>query len=103
MGLNEIRVDDEGTVFVGTINDENGIVDVSLANVKQIILLRPDGTYIEEDADLFTDGTDGVLVYVVKSGDINMCGKWRIQWKVGFNNGSWKTDIKTFKVYDNLT
>lgn len=42
MGLNEIRVDDEGTVFVGTINDENGIVDVSLANVKQIILLRPE-------------------------------------------------------------
>lgn len=102
MGLNEIRVGDTGTVFVGTINDENGIIDLSLCTAKQIILLKPDGTYIQDDAQFYTDGTDGILKYVIQSGDLNECGKWRIQWLISFSSGTWRTDIKTFKVYSNL-
>ena len=61
------------------------------------------GTDLTADATFYTDGTDGILTYTTQSGDLNICGKWRIQWYVTFSVGSWKTDIKTFKVYDNLT
>ena len=104
MGANEIRKNDVGTVFTGTIRDsDNNIVDLVTAITKQIILLRPDGTNLTADASFYTDGTDGVLTYTTQSGDLNMCGKWRIQWYVTLDTGNWKTDIKTFKVYDNLT
>lgn len=103
MSANEIRKNDYGTVFIGTISDDSGIISLVTAVTKQIILLKPDGTNVTADASFYTDGTDGKLTYTTQAGDINMCGKWRIQWYVTFADGSWKTDIKTFKVYDNLT
>ena len=102
MGANEIRKNDIGTVIYGTIADASGAVDISGATTKQIILLKPDGTSIQEDASFVTDGTDGQLSYTIQSGDLNVCGTWRIQWLIILTSGTWRTDAKTFKVYGNL-
>lgn len=105
MAANEIRVGDIGTVFYGTILDQDSvIVDLSTVTTKQVILLRPDGTFIQKDASFVTDGTNGQLSYTTESQDLNMCGVWRIQWYVVFSASRlWKTDIHNFKVYSNLT
>lgn len=104
MGANEIRVGDYGTAFYGTIYDGDGsIVDISGATAKQIILLKPDGTSIQEDASFVSDGTDGQLSYSIQSSDLNICGIWQVQWHLVLSGGTWKTDIKTFRVYSNLT
>lgn len=102
MAANEIRINDSGTIFYGTINDESGVVDLSGTTTKQIILLKPDGTKIEAAASFVTDGTDGRLSYTIQNTDLSVCGIWRVQWYVVMSSGSWKTDIKTFKVYSNL-
>ena len=100
---NQIRKSDIGTVFRGTIKDQdNAVVDVSGATTKTIILLKPDGTSISKAASFYTDGTDGILKYTTVDGDISMCGKWRIQWYVVIATGEWRTNTITFKVYDNL-
>jgi hypothetical protein len=102
MGSNEIRINDIGTVFYGTISDASGAVDISGATTKQIILLKPDGTSIQEDASFVTDGTDGQLSYTIQSGDLDVCGTWRIQWLIILSSGTWRSDQKTIKVYSNL-
>jgi hypothetical protein len=103
MGAGEIRKNDIGTIFYGTILDQDSsAADLSSATTKQIKLLRPDGTSVEKDASFQTDGTDGILEYTTVSGDLSVCGVWKIQWYVVLSGGTWRTDVKTFKVYDNL-
>lgn len=102
MAANEIRISDYGTIIYGTISDSSGTIDISSATTKQIILLRPDGTKVQEDATFVTDGTDGRLSYTIQSTDFSLAGIWRVQWYIVMTSGSWKTDIKTFKVYNNL-
>ena len=104
MSTNQIRKDDIGTIFRGTICDQDGdVVDVSGATTKQLHILRLDATSLEEDASFYTDGTDGILQYTTVDGDINICGVYKLQWYVVLPAGSWKTNIVTFKVHDNLT
>lgn len=103
MAAGEIRISDIGTVFSGTIKDNNNaIVDISGATTKQIILLKPNGTVIQEAASFVTDGTDGKLSYTIQSGDLNICGIWQIQWKIVLSDGTWYSDIHSFKVYSNI-
>jgi hypothetical protein len=101
MAANEIRKNDVGTIFYGTIYD-TAIVNLSSATVKQIILLKPDTTVIQKDASFVTDGTDGKLSYTTVAGDLSCCGIWKVQWLITLSSGTWYTDIKTFKVYSNL-
>ena len=103
MGAGEIRKNDIGTIFYGTILDQDSsVVDLSAATTKQIKLLRPDGTSVEEDASFQTDGTDGILEYTTVSGNLSICGVWKIQWYVVLSGSTWRTDMKTFNVYDKL-
>ena len=103
MAANEIRVGDIGTVFYGTILDQDStVLDISTATTKQLIMLLPDGTKLEKTATFYTDGSDGKLQYTIASGDLSIPGVYRLQWYIVMPSGSWKTDIKTMKVYSNL-
>lgn len=104
--IEEIHVNDIGTIIRVTINDVNSsgvneILDVSNATVK-IILGRPDGTSLEKTATYVTDGTDGQVQYITASGDIDMEGTWNIQVQVSTLYGSWKSTVGNFKVYSNI-
>lgn len=102
----EIHVGDIGTklyaTIVETINGVTDVVDVSNAILKKILLWKPDATVIQKDAEFVTDGTDGELVYTTVSGDLNLAGVWKIEAKVQLTNGTWHSEIKTFRVYDIL-
>ena len=99
----EIHKSDIGTTFQVTVKDEDSnVVDVSGATTKQIIFEKPDGTNLEKDASLVTDGTDGKIKYVTLSGDLSEAGCWRMQGYVVLATGTWKTDIHEFIVHENL-
>ena len=97
-----IRQDDYGTKFEVTINDENGVVDVSGATTKNIRFEKPSGTKITQAASFTNIGTDGKIEYTTVSGDLNEAGTWKIQAQISTADGDWKSNISAFEVIGNL-
>ena len=100
----EIHVADVGTSFRAAIKDEDGaVLDLSTSTSLLMWFRRPDLTTFEKEASLFTDGTDGVIEYVIADGDLDQAGKWKAQGVVGFPGGGLNhSDIHSFKVFANL-
>lgn len=100
----EIHAGDIGTVFTVTILDDSGIVDISSATTKQIIM-DPNGHAAASTfaADFVTDGTDGKLKYVSMDGDLDFEGQYRLQARVVMPTGTWSTNIYRFQVVPNVT
>ena len=103
MSANEIRVGDVGTVFEDAVKDQDGeIVDISTASNMDMIFRKPDNTAIVKTAVHTTDGTDGKMEYVTIADDLDQVREWQRQGLVEVGGGIWRTDIKKFRVYDNL-
>ncbi len=103
MAQNEIHVDDIGTVFTATIMDGNDIVDVSGSTTLQLKFKKPGGTLLTKSAGLVTDGTDGQISYTAVDGDLDECGRWRLQaFLVLIGGNEHHSDICRFRVHDNL-
>lgn len=101
--MNNIHVGDVGTAFLVTIKDENSnIVDISTATTKQFYFKKPDGTTVTKSASLFTDGTDGKMVYYTISNDLNISGKWTLQAHIVTTTTDFKTDVYNFIVDKNI-
>lgn len=100
--VQQIHLNDIGTVFEVTIKDCDTPVDISTATAKQIIFMKPDGTTTAKTADFTTDGTDGKIRYIATTGDLNLSGGWKIQAKVTLPAGTWYSNIEKFKVWTNL-
>ena len=49
-----------------------------------------------------SDGTDGKIYYTIVSGDFDEAGTYKIQGKVVISDGTFYTDIQSFKVHRNL-
>lgn len=102
MPAEEIHVGDIGTQLIVTVKDGTSVVDISSATVKYLTLKKPDGTSLQKDTSFVTDGTDGKMSYTTVSGDLSVCGSWKMQGNIEISGNQFKTDIKTFKVYRNL-
>lgn len=99
----EIHKNDVGTIFRVTMKDGDTAVDISTATTKRLIFTKPDGVKVNKNTSFYTDGVDGIMQYTTTaSGDLDVCGNWRIQGYVALPSGSWHTDIVSFKVHDNL-
>ena len=102
MPANEIHANDIGTKFVVTIKDGDSAVNVSSATTKQIIIKKPSGTTLTNAAAFSSDGSDGKIYYSAVSGDLDEIGTYKIQGKVVITDGTFYTDIQSFKVHRNL-
>lgn len=102
----EIHLNDIGTVFLVTINDcvagVPTVLDVSSATTLQLIFQSPSGTSTTQTASLYTDGTDGKVTYTSISGDIDEVGTWRLQASVVIGGGTFRSEVKSFRVHDNI-
>ncbi len=47
-------------------------------------------------------GTDGLIKYTTISGDLDIGGTWKIQARVVFPTGEWKSSVDEFIVYPNI-
>lgn len=102
MAADEIHVQDIGTQFKVTIKDGTSVVDVSGASTLQLIFQKPSGTNVTKTASLFTDGTDGIIMYNSESGVLDEAGIWKMQGYIVDSSNSWRSDIQTFRVHRNL-
>ena len=101
MPANEIHKGDIGTKFTITVYDGTSTVDVS-GGTKTILFRKPAGTTLTKTAS-DEDASNGVISYTTVSGDLDEIGTWRVQAEVITAGGSiFRTDISTFKVYDNI-
>ena len=102
MSANEIHLNDIGTKFLVTIKDGASAVDVSGASTKQIIIQKPSGTKLTLTATFDDDGTDGKISYTTVADDLDEAGSYKLQGKVVISDGTFYTDITSFKVHRNL-
>lgn len=99
----EIHVGDIGTKFIITILDEGEAVDISACTTKEIMFEKPDKTVLTKTASFQTDGTDGKIFWMTTLvTDLDLMGQWKIQGKISIGGGTWKTQIGTFRVYENI-
>jgi len=98
----EIHVNDIGTRFLATIQDNGDIVDVSNASIINMIIKKPDDEVVHKTANLLTDGTDGKIYYDTIAGDLDEAGQYKLQGRVSLPSGTYYTDIYTFHVHCNL-
>tara|TARA_Y100000310_G_scaffold318630_1_gene372953 strand:- start:433 stop:741 length:309 start_codon:yes stop_codon:yes gene_type:complete len=102
MAANEIHINDVGTKFLVTVTDGTSAVNISSASTKQLIFKKPSGTKLTKTAVFNTDGTDGKMYYNAIADDLDETGSYKLQGKVIISDGTFYTDITTFKVYRNL-
>ena len=99
----EIHVGDIGTILRLTIVDQDGVaVDVSVAagqTTMEILFKGPDKE-MTKTAVYQTDGTNGVIQWVLLSGDISAFGKWKMQGHIVITTGEWHTTAVEFDVLD---
>jgi hypothetical protein len=99
----EIHIGDVGTKFLITVKNDGVVVDISSATVKEIYFEKPDGTTLTKTASFETDGTDGKIYWTTSAaGDLDIEGMWKIQAKIAITGGSWKTEIGSFRVWENI-
>lgn len=98
----EVHLNDEGTLIKATISNENGIMDLTSATTKKFLFRKKTKEVIEREAEFFTSGSDGILVYTSGSGDFDVKGKWDIQVYVELPSGKWHTDMQSFDVEEKL-
>jgi hypothetical protein len=102
MAANEIHLNDIGTQFLLTVKDGSSAVNISSATTKQIIIKKPSGTKVTANTAFSTDGTDGKMYYNAVDGDLDESGSYKLQGKVVISDGTFYTDITSFKVHRNL-
>ena len=103
-----LRKNDVGTIIRWTAAEDDGVVNVSAATVKQVKLVKPDGTQVirplvnSTKATDRKDGTDGRVEYVTVSGDIDQKGTYN--WQLFFNLSTWNGSSQrgTFVAEDTL-
>ena len=102
----ELHYNDIGTVILTTITDcvsgTSSPLNISSATSIFLVLKSPSGTSYNKVAVFKTDGTDGKVQYTTLDGDLIEVGTWRIQAIVNFATSSFRSNVKTFKVYENL-
>jgi len=99
----EIHYNDIGTEFRATIVDCNEVaINISLATELYLIFKKPSGASVTQTASFTDDGSDGQISYTTVDGDLDEIGTWKIQAEIVAPNGTWRSVIKSFKVYRNI-
>ncbi len=98
------HVDDIGTRFEITLNDQDGaVVDISAVTTKEIIFEKPDRTSATKTASFTTDGTDGKMYFIAAGVDLNSNpGNWRIQGHVIGVGFEYRSQVGGFTVASNI-
>jgi len=86
-----------GTLVKVTVKDDKDVVDLSTATTKTLLIQRPnESTARAMSMDFLTDGSDGILIYSLLSGDIDVAGDWTFQ--IYIETPSWQDHTTKFIV-----
>jgi hypothetical protein len=98
-----IHQNDIGTEIRVQINDcNNAAIDISMADSKVIVFKKPNGDSISRNATFVTNGSDGLLYYIIADGDLTEVGTYKVQAIVTVGAYVWHSQFESFRVYRNL-
>jgi hypothetical protein len=98
----ELHVDNIGTRFLVTIQDDGEAVNISNASSITMVFKKPDDSIVYRSGILLTNGSDGQVYYDTISGDLDEAGLYKLQARVVMPSGTYYTDVHTFQVHCNL-
>ncbi len=75
--VEEIHLNDIGTIFRMTLLDGTTPVNISNATTKQLIFKKPSSVVVTQTAVFYTDGSDGIIQYTIVDGDLSETGEWQ--------------------------
>lgn len=78
-----IYAGDHGWLGKVRLAQDDQALDISAYTTLQFILRTPAGETVTKGAEFATDGTDGLLQYLVQPGDIVQPGTWLLQARIG--------------------
>jgi hypothetical protein len=99
---NDIYASDYGWTGKLRMVQDGAAVDISSYTTRQFIFRSPSGTLKTKTAAFDTDGTDGVLKYVVESGVIDASGRWIVQVRISKTNVELTSQELPFFVYSRI-
>ncbi len=93
-----------GTLLKISITNQDGEAEnLSTATSIKFSFLKPDKTTVSQNGEFFTDGTDGIVQYIVDDEDfLDKKGKWKLQVYVVLSNGNFYSSKTEFEVDDNI-
>lgn len=102
--MQQALVGDIGTNIKITVMNDGAVFNISSATDLQMVFKKPTSTTCTTvDATLFTDGTDGIMVYTTPDEDfLDVDGIWDVQGVVTLPTGTWHTKPSKFRVRPNL-
>ncbi len=100
--MSDVQLNDIGTVIEITLTEDDVVIDVSSASVKEIDLLKVDGTPSTKTAVFTSDGTDGKIQYVTVDGDFDTVGLWRVQGRIVMGGADLHSAVGEFNVLENI-
>lgn len=100
--LNNIQVGATNLLIKLELREGYGILDISDATVKNIVIEKPGSTVMTKTATFSTDGTDGLIYYRTVAGDLNEAGTYQLQAYIEMPDFSGYSTIQTFAVTANL-
>ena len=98
----EIHKGDWGIEFRDTIEDDDGVINLINYSSIQYLFRKPDGTEVAKNASFYTDGSDGIVKYVMESGVIDQAGFWSYQLLSTISGVPRHSDVGKFPVAKNL-
>lgn len=72
MATEVVPLNQIGYKILITLVEDNAVVPIDTATVKQIAIWKPDGSTITGEASFETDGSDGQLFYKTIDGDLDV-------------------------------
>ena len=101
---------DRNNIQVGAINllleleirEGYGVLDISTATIKNIIIEKPDDTVMVKTGNFLTDGKDGVLYYRTSGSDLDLEGVYNAQAYISMPDFTGYSTPISFTVYPNL-
>ena len=100
--MNNIQVGAVNLLIQLAIREGYGVLDVSSATTKQLIIKKPNGVKITGDASFQTDGTDGLIYYRTVAGDLDQAGTYNVQAYIEMPSFSGYTTPTSFQVASNI-
>lgn len=102
MAWTDINAGDHGWVAKLRIVEDGGPVDLSSFTTRQMIFRSPTGATVTKVASFDSNGQDGLLRYVVQSGDIAVPGLWHVQARVAKTGAEITSAALPFEVEERL-
>lgn len=97
-----VSTNNAGLKLIVTASNNDKPIDLSDAISLLIYIKKPNGTLLEKQAALLTNGLDGKIYYITQQGDLDISGIYKIQGKILADGAMYYTDIVNFSVFCNL-